>query len=153
MIRRILALIIDFTIFVIFFGFINPKIIELIAFIIHGSLNETTIAIIIWVNLISFFMIFVFSEIMFFASPGKWMFNLEIKSYNNERPKRVILLFRSIIKLFSLLSFIGIPINLLLFYLNKFVWYDYLLGLDIVHKNPIKLSKTQKEWRKHFKNE
>ncbi len=147
MIKRIWASVLDIFIYLLFFFLVNPYIIQFLDFIIGHKYLRTAD----YVSILSVLIYFILFEVIFYTSPGKWLFNLRITTHNNEHPKRKILFFRAILKLLTLVSVFGAIVNFVFLLSNKYSWYDNILGLSVEVYKQDKLTNTQEEWRKYFK--
>jgi len=127
MINRIGASALDIFIYLLIFFLVNPYIIQFIDFII-GHFYLRTVD---FVSIVSALLYFILFEVIFYTSPGKWLFNIRITSSNFSKPARKQLFFRALLKLFTLVTVFGAVLNSVLILSYKYSWYDYVLGLPV----------------------
>ena len=157
--KRVIAFVLDLTIY--FFGFeayLNVKISDSITSILNLHFENVFQEFDLQDNIriTTFVFYFLLFEVLFFTSPGKWLFNLKIKSYETPKPKRLHVLVRAFLKMASCITIIGGFVNLAVYIANGYCWYDKILGLyisDNRNSSPHQegLTETQKNWREHFK--
>jgi len=81
---------------------------------------------------IFFIIYFTVIEIIFCTSPGKWLVNLKIiQTGNLVINKRLLILFRGILKIITIFTAFGIILNIICIIGNKYSWYDKILGLSL----------------------
>ncbi len=141
MVKRLIALIIDLMIFALIVRYLFLLLVDVI-----GSMNY---------NFLLFSGIFIFYffilESIWLTSPGKWLLNLRIVSIEPNKINRLNVIFRSVFKFAMIFSLFGVVITFFSWLSVRYVWYDKLLGLNIIDNSDGKLTAVQKNWRKHFK--
>ena len=125
--KRVFACILDLIIYLLLFFLVNPYIIQFIDFSIgHVYLYTTD-----YVSIISLLIYFILFEVIFNTSPGKWLYNLRITSNFGLIPKKKLLFYRAVLKLFTLITVFGAIVNCILIINDNFSWYDNVLNLSV----------------------
>ncbi|MEO7087906.1 MAG: RDD family protein [Bacteroidia bacterium] len=75
-----------------------------------------------------------FFNCLFFASPGKWLYNLKITTRYNVNPLKKTMLLRGVLKTITLITFVGAIITIISISENRNSWYDDVLDLKLVFK-------------------
>jgi len=83
-------------------------------------------------------------------TPGKFILRLKVE-YCGKPPGIMRALGRETLKLLSIACPLGILFNLCQICYTGSVWYDDLCGTGVTHSPLVKLTQTQKNWRKIMK--
>jgi uncharacterized RDD family membrane protein YckC len=148
-VRRIIAFIIDFIIYLILILPGGAYFDELMMRILNLSSTEEFNRQ-YWIKYVLFISIiyWVFIEVIFKQSFGKWIFRLHFVNYSRFNLSYAIL-YRNLLKAFIISSGLGILINLIYYLVTKKSGYDKIIGTDVTIKD-YGLTDIQKNWRKHF---
>ena len=83
---------------------------------------------------------------------GKLLCRLSVTGYNDRAPGFWRALGREVLKCLAIGSGIGAMLTLFQIIYQGETWYDHLCGTKVVFNPYIRLTKTQKNWRKLYKN-
>lgn len=84
---------------------------------------------------ISIFVYYFLIEFIFYTSPGKWLYNLKIRTVTYQKPPRHLILLRSAMKVFLLFSVVGTVFVCIALLSNHELFYDTSLDLTICQSN------------------
>lgn len=150
---RILALVIDL---VICFT-ILPVILSAATPLSHIIPDSAEVLSLLFIPL--FFLLVILWPFIYFAVPtgmwgrtlGKFICRLKVSDYYDEKPGFWCSLGREVLKFLVIGSGIGVIITLFLYFNQGSTWYDQLCGTKVEFKPYIRLTKTQKNYRKYMK--
>ena len=90
---------------------------------------------ILFLFLFFFFFFFLLWESIFLTSIGKWLMNIRVENINQRGSIRFKLFFRSLLKYFTIISILGIILNIVYLFKRKQTWYDQILGLAVKNES------------------
>jgi uncharacterized RDD family membrane protein YckC len=105
--------------------------------------------------------LYVLTPVLYFAiptgiwgrTPGKFILRLKVSDYRRRPPGILRALGRETLKLLSFACPLGILLNMFQLFYTGSVWYDDLCGTDVEHNPYVRLTQTQKNWRKLMKDD
>ena len=83
---------------------------------------------------------------------GKLICRLSVKDYHGREPGIMRSLGREALKMLALGSGIGVLLTLFQILYQGGTWYDHLCGTNVEFSPYVRLTKTQKNWRRQMKN-
>ena len=83
-------------------------------------------------------------------TPGKFLLSLRVINALGEKPSLPRALGREALKLVAIASSIGAFICLLQVLYQHVAWYDYLCGTNVEYRKRVRLTATQKHFRKVY---
>jgi len=148
---RILALIIDCAI--CFFSL--PWVFRASAWIIENSGPLTLLLLPLWFALLAAwpFLYFGVPTGLWGKTLGKLLCRLEVSYANGDRPGLWRGLGRETLKLFSIISLFGALFCAFGVLHQGAAWYDTICGTSVEFKPRVRLTKTQKTFRQHMKDQ
>ena len=83
-------------------------------------------------------------------TPGKLVCRLSVMDYRGRRPDIWRALGREVLKLLAVSSGLGAMLTLLQILYTGETWYDQVCGTGVTFRPYVRLTPTQKRWRKFF---
>jgi hypothetical protein len=127
---RVYAAMIDSVLFIIMVMFTGKYGFELLGGHIFKNCNPFYIP--LYCISVYIFIYYCLLDLIFYTSPGKWLYDLKIRTVTYQKPPRHLILLRSTMKVLLLFSLIGGVLICIALLNNLEPFYDRALGLTVI---------------------